>query len=65
MVKLSNKPNVRGIKSISAKMKYRTQLIGRATRSQAALSNTRLKGIFLGVALVAILVGLPYALTLL
>lgn len=62
MVKLSNKPNVRGIKSVSEDMKYRTQLIGRASRLNAGLSVTRAKGIFLGIFVVALLVGIPYAL---
>ena len=51
MVKLSNKPNVRGIKNISEDLKYRTQLIGREGRLFAGLISTRIIGVGLGLVL--------------
>ena len=61
MVKLSNKPNTRGIKNVAADVKYRTQLIGREGRPFAGLISTRITGIGLGLALAFILVILiPY-----
>lgn len=61
MVKLSNKPNVRGIKSVSADIKYRSQLIGREGRLFAGLLSTRITGIGLGLAIAFVLVVLiPY-----
>jgi len=61
MVKLSNKPNVRGIKDVSADVKYRTQLIGRESRPFAGLVSTRITGIGLGLAFAFVLVVLiPY-----
>jgi len=61
MVKLSNKPNVRGIKSVSEDVKYRSQLIGREGRLFAGLITTRFTGIGLGLAIAFILVVLiPY-----
>jgi len=65
MVKLSNKPNVRGIKSVSESIKYRTQLIGREGRLFAGLISTRITGIGLGLAIAFVLVVLiPYLATL-
>lgn len=61
MVKLSNKPNVRGIKNVSEDVKYRSQLIGREGRLFAGLISTRFTGIGLGIAIAFILVVLiPY-----
>jgi tetrahydromethanopterin S-methyltransferase subunit F len=61
MVKLSNKPNVRGIKNVSEDIKYRSQLIGREGRLFAGLISTRVIGIGLGLIIVFILVILiPY-----
>jgi len=61
MVKLSNKPNVRGIKSVSEDVKYRSQLIGREGRLFAGLISTRFTGVGLGIAIAFILVVLiPY-----
>jgi len=65
MIKLSNKPNVRGIKSVSADFKYRSQLIGREGRLFAGLISTRITGIGLGLAIAFVLVVLiPYLATL-
>jgi len=65
MVKLSNKPNVRGIKSVSADVKYRTQLIGREGRLFAGLSSTRVTGFVLGLAIAFVLViVIPYLVNL-
>lgn len=56
MVKLSNKPNVRGIKNVSSDVKYRSQLIGREGRLFAGLISTRFTGIGLGLAIAFVLV---------
>lgn len=61
MVKLSNKPNVRGIKNVSEDIKYRSQLIGREGRLFAGLISTRFTGIGLGIAIAfVLLVLIPY-----
>jgi len=61
MVKLSNKPNVRGIKNVSEDIKYRSQLIGREGRLFAGLISTRFTGIGLGIAIAFVLVVvIPY-----
>ncbi|MBZ9570296.1 tetrahydromethanopterin S-methyltransferase subunit F [Methanobrevibacter sp. TMH8] len=61
MVKLSSKPNVRGIKSVSEDIQYRSQLIGREGRLFAGLISTRFTGIGLGLAIAFILVVvIPY-----
>ena len=61
MVRLSNKPNVRGIKKVSEDIKYKSQLIGREGRLFAGLISTRFTGIGLGLAIAFILVVLiPY-----
>jgi tetrahydromethanopterin S-methyltransferase subunit F len=61
MVKLSNKPNVRGIRSVSEDVKYRSQLIGREGRLFAGLISTRFNGIGLGIAIAFLLVVvIPY-----
>jgi len=61
MVKLSNKPNVRGIKAVSENVKYRSQLIGREGRLFAGLISTRFTGIGLGLAIAFLLVVvIPY-----
>jgi tetrahydromethanopterin S-methyltransferase subunit F len=65
MVKLSNKPNVRGIKKVSADVKYRSQLLGREGRLFAGFISTRITGIGLGLAIAFVLVVLiPYLATL-
>jgi tetrahydromethanopterin S-methyltransferase subunit F len=56
---LSNKPNVRGIKSTVKDIKYRTQLIGRDQRLFAGLISTRIYGMAMGFILALLLVGLP------
>jgi tetrahydromethanopterin S-methyltransferase subunit F len=56
---LSNKPNVRGIKSTVKDIKYRTQLIGRDQRLFGGLINTRIYGIAIGFIFALLLVGLP------
>ncbi|BBL62508.1 MAG: tetrahydromethanopterin S-methyltransferase subunit F [Methanobrevibacter arboriphilus] len=61
MVKLSNKPNVRGIKNVSEDIQYRSQLIGREGRLFAGLISTRFTGIGLGIAIAFLLVVvIPY-----
>lgn len=65
MVKLSNKPNVRGIKNVSEDIKYRSQLIGREGRLFAGLISTRFTGIGLGIAIAFVfLVLIPYLVNL-
>lgn len=59
MIKLSNKPNVRGIKSTVKDIKYRTQLIGRDQRLFGGLINTRIYGMGLGFIFALLIVGLP------
>lgn len=56
---LSNKPNVRGIRSTVKDIKYRTQLIGRDQRLFGGLINTRIYGMGMGFILALLLVGLP------
>ncbi|HSQ01858.1 MAG TPA: tetrahydromethanopterin S-methyltransferase subunit F [Methanobacterium sp.] len=56
---LSNKPNVRGIKSTVKDIKYRTQLIGRDQRLFAGLISTRVYGMAMGFIFALLLVGLP------
>ena len=56
---LSNKPNVRGIRSTVKDIKYRTQLIGRDQRLFGGLINTRIYGIAIGFIFALLLVGLP------
>lgn len=59
MIILSNKPNVRGIKSTVKDIKYRTQLIGRDQRLFGGLTATRIYGMAMGFILAMLLVGLP------
>jgi tetrahydromethanopterin S-methyltransferase subunit F len=56
---LSNKPNVRGIRSTVKDIKYRTQLIGRDQRLFGGLINSRIYGMGMGFILALLLVGLP------
>jgi tetrahydromethanopterin S-methyltransferase subunit F len=59
MIILSNKPNVRGIRSTVKDIKFRTQLIGRDQRLFGGLINTRIYGIAMGFIFALLLVGLP------
>jgi tetrahydromethanopterin S-methyltransferase subunit F len=59
MIILSNKPNVRGIRSTVKDIKFRTQLIGRDQRLFGGLINTRIYGIAVGFIFALLLVGLP------
>ncbi len=58
-MKLSNKPNVRGIKDTVKDVKYRTQLIGRDQRLFGGLINTRIYGMGMGFIFALLLIGLP------
>ena len=60
MIILSNKPNVRGIRSTVKDIKYRTQLIGRDQWLFGGLINTRIYGMAMGFIFALLLVGLPY-----
>ncbi|HHW17093.1 MAG TPA: tetrahydromethanopterin S-methyltransferase subunit F [Methanothermobacter sp.] len=57
MIKLSSKPNVRGIKNVTEDIRYRTQLIGRDGRLFAGLIATRISGIGYGL-IIAFILGL-------
>ncbi len=57
VIKLSSKPNVRGIKNVTEDIKYRTQLIGRDGRLFAGLIATRISGISYGL-IIAFILGL-------
>jgi tetrahydromethanopterin S-methyltransferase subunit F len=59
MITLSNKPNVRGIRSVVKDIKYRTQLIGRDQRLFGGLITTRIYGMAMGFIFAMLLVGLP------
>ncbi|MBC7111026.1 MAG: tetrahydromethanopterin S-methyltransferase subunit F [Methanothermobacter sp.] len=65
MIILSNKPNIRGIKSVVEDIKYRNQLIGRDGRLFAGLIATRISGIAIGFLLAALLVGIPAMMSIL
>lgn len=56
MVKFSNKPNMKGIKSTTDNVEESAKLIGRKGRLWAGLYSTRLKGITYGVILAFVLV---------
>jgi tetrahydromethanopterin S-methyltransferase subunit F len=56
MVRISNKPNVRGIKKVSENIDYRSKLIGREGRLFAGLLDTRFTGIALGIFIAVLLV---------
>lgn len=56
MVKISNKPNVRGIKKVSENIGYSSKLIGREGRLFAGLISTRFTGIALGIFIAVLLV---------
>lgn len=56
---LSNKPNMRGIKSTVKDTKFRTQLIGRDLRLFGGITATRIYGMAMGFIFALLLVGLP------
>lgn len=56
MVRISNKPNVRGIKNVSNEIEYSSKLIGKEGRLFAGLITTRTKGFALGIFLAVLLV---------
>jgi tetrahydromethanopterin S-methyltransferase subunit F len=65
MIILSNKPNVRGIRSTVKDIKFRTQLIGRDQRLFGGLISTRIYGMAMGFIFALLLVGLPVVWTML
>lgn len=65
VIKLSSKPNVRGIRSVVEDVKYRNQLIGRDGRLFAGLIATRIIGIGCGLIIAFVLVGIPLLLNML
>lgn len=56
MVKISNKPNMSGIKNVSEDMEYGSKLIAREGKLFAGLINTRVKGFAIGILIAVILV---------
>ena len=56
MVRISNKPNVTGIKNISEDMEYGSKLIAREGKLYAGLMDTRVKGFALGIAIAVLLI---------
>ncbi|MDR1819423.1 MAG: tetrahydromethanopterin S-methyltransferase subunit F [Methanobrevibacter sp.] len=49
MVKFSNKPNIKGIRSVAEDANYKSKLIGRDGRLFAGLISTRVTGMTYGV----------------
>lgn len=56
MVKISNKPNVNGIKEVSEDMEYGSKLIAREGKLYAGLLTTRFKGFAVGILLAILLI---------
>lgn len=56
MVKISNKPNISGIKDVSEDMEYGSKLIAREGKLFAGLISTRVKGFAIGILIAVILV---------
>ena len=56
MVKISNQPNIGGIKKVSADMEYGSKLIAREGKLFAGLLATRVKGFSYGILLALLLV---------
>ncbi len=56
MVKISNKPNMSGIKDVSEDMEYGSKLIAREGKLYAGLVDTRVKGFAIGIILAIFLV---------
>ncbi|MDO5848151.1 MAG: tetrahydromethanopterin S-methyltransferase subunit F [Methanobrevibacter sp.] len=56
MVRISNKPNMSGIKNVSDDMEYGSKLIAREGKLFAGLITTRVKGFAIGILLAILLV---------
>ncbi|MDR2830013.1 MAG: tetrahydromethanopterin S-methyltransferase subunit F [Methanobrevibacter sp.] len=56
MVKFSNKPNVKGIRTVAEDANYKSKLIGRDGRLFAGLISTRVTGMAYGIILAFALV---------
>lgn len=56
MVKISNEPNVNGIKKVSEDMEYGSRLIAREGKLFGGLLATRVKGIAYGILLALVLI---------
>lgn len=56
MVKISNEPNVNGIKKVSEDMEYGSRLVAREGKLFGGLLATRVKGIAYGILLALVLV---------
>ncbi|MDR2623225.1 MAG: tetrahydromethanopterin S-methyltransferase subunit F [Methanobrevibacter sp.] len=55
MVKFSNKPNIKGIRSVAEDANYKSKLIGRDGRLFAGLISTRVTGMTYGVTIAFVL----------
>lgn len=56
MVRISNKPNMTGIKNVSEDMEYGSKIIAREGKLYAGLIDTRVKGFAFGIAIAILLV---------
>lgn len=56
MVRISNKPNMSGIKNVSEDMEYGSKLIAREGKLYAGLVDTRVKGFAVGIGIAILLV---------
>ena len=56
MVKFSNKPNIKGIRSVVEDTNYKSKLIGREGRLFAGILATRITGMVYGVIIAFVLV---------
>lgn len=56
MVKISNKPNINGIKNVSEDMEYGSKLIAREGKLFAGLITTRVKGFAIGISMAVLLI---------
>ena len=56
MVKLSNKPNIKGIKNAAQDTRYKSQMIGREGRLFAGVLATRITGMTYGIILAFVLI---------
>ncbi len=58
-MKISNKPNLRGMEKVSKDVTYRSAIMGRDLRLFMGLIATRIYGISLGFILAFVLVAIP------
>jgi tetrahydromethanopterin S-methyltransferase subunit F len=58
-MKISNKPNVRGMEKVANDVTYRTAIMGRDLRLFMGLVTTRIYGISIGFILAVVLILIP------